>query len=321
MTPENPANFHYLRGKKPPESCIIAVGGGKGGVGKSFVSTGLAIFLAHLGHNTVLVDLDLGAANIHTSFGGKMPKLGINEFLLNEKLKIDEVATPSGYPNLRLVTGCTDSFELANIDNRQRSRLMSAIFNLKADFVILDLSAGTHTSTLDFFLMATRKLMVISPEPSSVENAYRFMKAAFYRRIRRFEHQLHLNDLLNEMMTNKERYGIRAPSDLLRVISKQDPANGLRLKNIMDQLNFEIILNQARTYQDIEMGQSIRSISSKYFGTPTSLLGHFDHDNAVWQSLRKRKHLLLEYPHSRLYVQFLKIARQLANENRKRAVV
>ena len=63
----------FVRGSGVPASIIVAVGGGKGGVGKSFLSTNIGIFLANMGFNTVIVDCDLGAPNVHTCLGEPPP--------------------------------------------------------------------------------------------------------------------------------------------------------------------------------------------------------------------------------------------------------
>ncbi len=315
----NSPKIYQLRGQVSPKSCIIAVGGGKGGVGKSMVSSSLAIFLSQMGHKTTLVDMDLGAANLHTCIGEGLPPIGINEYLSDDSLQLKDVVTPTKFANLGFISGASDTFDTVALTETGKSRLMSSLFNLDSEFTILDLSAGTHETTLDFFLMANKKIVVCTPEPSSIENAYRFMKSVFYRKIRRYEFQLGLADTIQHIMRNRNEYAVRSPSDLIRAILKEDTEKGQKLKSVISNLEFEIILNQARSLKDIDLGPSIQSVSRKYFGVPVSLLGHVEYDNAVWQSLRKRKPLLTEYPHSKLYSQLMNISRKLCGANLKKA--
>lgn len=315
------SQYQIVRGNVAPEATIIAVGGGKGGVGKSFVSSSIAIFLAHLGHETYLLDLDLGGANLHTTLGEGLPKVGINEFLTDNSLALTDVAVNTAYPNLKLIAGSSDLVDVADINDFQRSRLMSSLYKLKSKFIVLDLSAGSHHNTLDFFLMATHKVVVFTPEPSSIENAYRFLKAAFYRKIRRYEGQLQLNNIMNELMGNRTKLGVKSPADLLKSITQQDHESGVRLQKMMSEMNCEIILNQVRNLKDAELGPSIHGVCTKYFGIPFNYLGHLEHDNAVWQALRKRRHLLTEYPHSRVYAQMMAITRRLSAPQQKKAMV
>jgi flagellar biosynthesis protein FlhG len=310
-----------LRGRAEPGSTIIAVGGGKGGVGKSFISSSISIFLAQLGFKTVAIDLDLGGANLHTSLGLPLSPKGINEFILDPHLELHSVMQDTPWPNLQVVSGSSEALDTANVDEFQRSRIMSAIYRNKADFTVLDLSAGTHHSTLDFFLMANFKVVVFTPEPSSIENAYRFLKASFFRKLRRYEHQLQLKAQIDELLVNRAANNIKNPSDLLRVLIEKEPVMGTKLKNILAELNFQIVLNQARTRQEVDMGQALQSVCNKYFGFECNFLGGLEYDNAVWQSLRQRNHLLMTNRQSHLYAQLMGIARKIAKVQPQRAVV
>jgi flagellar biosynthesis protein FlhG len=312
---------HLIRGQGQAKSVIIAVGGGKGGVGKSFVSTNLSIFLANMGFSTLLLDLDLGAPNLHTYLGEEPPTKNFHEYLRGRSTNLIDTSVPTKFPKLRLISGANDHTELANISVSDQSRLMSGIFQLSTDFVVLDLSAGTHTSTLDFFLMAEHQILVMTPEPTSIENAYRFMKAAFFRKIKRFEMQLGLKETVRKLMSQQEEKKIRYPSDLIAEIVKLEPARGQQLKQLMGDLDFNIVLNQIRSSKELHLGTSVESVCRRYFGVPTRFLGHLEYDNAAWHSIRKRRPLLLDYPQSPLYTQVLSLARDLASPHLKKAVV
>jgi flagellar biosynthesis protein FlhG len=317
----NTPEFSPLRGRLEPSSTLIAVGGGKGGVGKSFVSSSMSIFLAQLGFETLAIDLDLGGANLHTSLGLPLTQKGINEFIIDPKVEFNEIIQETHWPKLKLIAGSSEVFDVANVDETQRSRVMSSIYKHKADFIVMDLSAGTHQSTLDFFLMAQHKIVVFTPEPSSVENAYRFLKASFFRKLRRYEYQLQLKSQIDELLANRNEHNIKSPADLIRVLVKREPVLGLKLKNILSDMNFEIVLNQARTRQEVDMGYALQSVCNKYFGFPCDFLGGLEYDNAVWQSLRQKHHLLMANRQSHLYAQLMAMARKVAKPKMLKAVV
>lgn len=317
----NTPEFSPLRGHSAPYATIVAVGGGKGGVGKSFVSSSISIFLAQMGFQTLAIDLDLGGANLHTALGVPLTTKGINEFITDPSLELEKLVQPTHWPKLNLISGSSETLDIANVDDLQRSRIMSAIHRFKADFIVLDLSAGTHHSTLDFFLMAQHKVSVFTPDPSSIENAYRFLKASFFRKLRRHEHQLRMKSQLDDLLTNKLTHGIKNPADLVRVLSEREPVLGLKLKNLLNELNFGIVLNQARTRQELEMGYALQSVCNKYFGFPCEFLGGLEYDNAVWQSLRQRNHLLIANRQSHLYAQLMGITRKIAKTTPLKAVV
>ncbi len=310
-----------IRGSAQANSILIAVGGGKGGVGKSFISSNIGIFLANMGFSTVIVDLDLGAPNLHTCLGEAPPNVNYHDFLAGKFDNLSKVAVATQFPKLRFISGANDHKELANITTAEQSRLMSALFHLDADFTILDLSAGTHTSTLDFFFMAHRHIVTLTPDPTSIENAYRFMKASYYRHIKRFERQLQLDRTVSELMLNPSNHNIKVPADLMNALLQVEPERGQEMKNIVNRLSFELVMNQVRGTKDVQLATSIEAVSRKYFGIRVNKLGQIDYDNAVWNALRKRRPVLLEYPHSNLYSQLLSIARDLASPHLKKAVI
>ncbi|MDZ4662636.1 MAG: P-loop NTPase [Pseudomonadota bacterium] len=300
---------------------IIAVGGGKGGIGKSLISSSLAISIAQLGYSVLLVDLDLGGANLHTCIGGPIPELGLFDFLSGRVDSLLAVATPTHFQRLSLISGSNDSLNIANLNPGTQERIVDELKKFPAQYLILDLGAGSNNSILDFFLMADRKIVALTPEPTSVENAYRFIKSAFYRSLKSIEGQLQIQDLIDVAMDQKNNLGIRTPADLIKYIKKSNPLSGQRLERAVQEFNIDILVNQIRTRADVDLGNSVASVCSKYFGIESNYVGYLDHDNAVWQALRKRRPVITEYPYSRLVAQFLNIAKNLVHRQAKKAVI
>jgi flagellar biosynthesis protein FlhG len=162
---------------------IWAIGGGKGGVGKSLVASSISIALSRMGLKVTAVDLDLGGANLHTSLGADLPRQTLSDFFSGRVDKLTSCLVPSGIPQLELISGAQDAIGVADIDGPQKMRLMTELRQLESDFVILDLGAGTSYNTLDFFIHSDVGIVTILPEPTSIENAYRFIKSLFYRRL------------------------------------------------------------------------------------------------------------------------------------------
>lgn len=300
---------------------IWAVGGGKGGIGKSFISSSLAICLTRMGKSVTLVDLDLGSANLHTCLGMKIPSQTLSDFITGRVHNLSEISTPTEIPGLNFISGFNDALNIADLDTTNKERLIRALRTIQTPYVILDLGAGTSENTLDFFLAADQKIIAVTPEPTSIENAYRFMKSSFYRKLRQAESELGIQSLIETAMDSKNQLGIKSPADLVRYISAVDPAAGLRLNDKIADFSMQLLLNQVRTRQDTELGHSMKSVCKKYFGIESEYLGYIDHDNAVWQSLRKRRPLVIEYPYSSIVAQFLGITKNLLNPTSLRAVI
>lgn len=310
----------FRSGPQMPNT-IWAVGGGKGGIGKSFISSSLAMCLTRMGKSVTLVDLDLGSANLHTCLGIKVPNESISDFISGRVDDLAKVTVNTEIPGLQFISGFNDALNVADLTPAARDRLIAAIRNIQTPYVILDLGAGTSENTLDFFLAADQKIVAVTPEPTSIENAYRFMKSAFYRRLRQAEGELGIQSLIEAAMDSRNQHGIKSPADLVRHIASVNPEAGLRLQTKISDFQLQFLLNQVRTREDIEIGASMKSVCRKYFGIESNYLGYIDHDNAVWQALRKRRPLMVEFPYSAIVGQFLRITKNLINPQSLRAVV
>jgi flagellar biosynthesis protein FlhG len=272
---------------------VISIGGGKGGIGKSLISANLGIELARRGKRVVLVDADLGGANLHTTLGVEVPRRTLSDFIERKVQRIDEVVTPTGIANLGLVSGALDHLDAANPRHAQKMRLLRHVQQLDADFAILDLGAGTHTNVLDFFLVSDHGVLVLVPEPTAVENAYRFVKAAFWRRMRNVAQVYGYEPLLRTVM---EGASFRSPVELVETVSRRDPDAGQNLARQLAAFRPRLVVNQARTPQDGEIGRAVVAAWRKYFGLEMDYLGFIQYDDEMWRTLRARRPLLIERP-------------------------
>ncbi len=130
---------------------LWSIGGGKGGVGKSIFTMALGITLARLGNRVVLVDGDLGGANLHTMMGIRFPEVTLEDFLLRRVTRLEDILQPTSIEGISLVCGADDLLGAANPTYSQKMRFFKDLEALPADFVLLDLGAGTSFNTLDFF--------------------------------------------------------------------------------------------------------------------------------------------------------------------------
>lgn len=292
---------------------IWAFGGGKGGIGKSFLCSNIGVCAAQLGHEVVIIDLDLGGANLHTCLGGMSPRTSLSDFLSGRVPHLEGVFTETPIKNLKIISGANDALNVTALNTMAKEKLIKAIKGLSSKYILLDLGAGTSEATMDFFIAADQSIVVTTPEPTSIENAYRFIKTAFYRKIRQAENNLSIQHIIDEAMDQKNRYGIRTPSDLIKHIATAHPNAGKHLKASLEQLHMKLIINQARSHHDTELGNAMKSVCQKYFGIDLDYLGHVDFDNTAWQSLRKKQPLVTALPFSNLTSILFRMARRLAD--------
>lgn len=293
---------------------IWAIGGGKGGVGKTLITANFAITLARAGARVVLVDLDLGGANLHTCLGVEANDKTLTD-LFNPNIKsLQELVVPTIVPNLSLISGAQDSLNVANLPHAQKQKLLNKLRQLPADYVLLDLGAGTSYNTLDFFLAADVGILVVLPEPTSIENAYRFIKSSFYRKLKNIEYLFDARSLVDATMNRKNELGIRTPADLLRSLEEQYPEVGSKVRKAVNEFEIKLVVNQSRTETDADVGFGVRNVCKKYFGFNLDYLGQLEYDSAVWQSVRKKRPLALEYPSSPLIPAIQRMVGQIVAE-------
>ncbi|HZN93023.1 MAG TPA: P-loop NTPase [Myxococcales bacterium] len=307
--PRTPAAPPGLQRRSRPRR-IIAVGGGKGGIGKTMVSANLGIALARAGQRVLLVDADLGGANLHTCLGVPSPQLTLSDFVGRHTDKIEDVVVPSGVPNLRLIAGASDVLDAANPRYQQKVKLLRNLQGVDADYLVLDLGAGTAFNTLDFFLLADTGLLVLLPEPTSVENAYRFMKAAFFRKLQYLEDQYGIAALVEDMLSTREG-AVRTPYEFVARVKAQDPGVGEGLERELKDFRVHLVVNQVRTTADNNVGQAVVSAWKKFFGLELSFLGSVRYDDEAWKAVRRRRPVLLERPDCDAAQAMVKIAERL----------
>ncbi len=281
-----------------PRREIWAIGGGKGGIGKTFVTASLGVTLAQMGKRVLLIDTDLGCANLHTCLGVQ-PQTTLSDFVQGKVRNIREILVPTEIKNLAIVSGAKDYLEIANPKHTQKMRLIRQIHELDFEYILLDLGAGTSFTSLDFFLIAQIGILIVLPEPTSIENVYRFIKSAFYRRFKKSATDPDVRAVVNLAMDEKNERGIRTPYDLIEQVGQLDAAAGEKLKEAVGAFSPKIIVNQVRSKDDVTLGFSMRSACAKYYGIKVDYVGHIAHDDHVWQAMKKRRPLLLEYPYSR----------------------
>jgi flagellar biosynthesis protein FlhG len=292
---------------------IWAIGGGKGGVGKSLVSANVAICLALMGNKVVAVDLDLGGANLHTCLGLPIPTMTLSDYISKKVTNFEDLLVSTPIHNLKIISGAQDELGMANLKHMHKNQIIRKLHELDADYILFDLGAGTAFNTIDFFITADKGILVVLPEPTSIENTYRFIKSVFYRRLKMIDGIADLEPLIEEAMKSKitASGGSTSPSDLIKKICELNPEVGLKVKNEMGHFRPNLIINQVRSQADIDIGYSIQSICRKYFGIEMTFPGYLDYDQSVWQSVRKRKPLLIEYPNSKLVNNFDRIVNRL----------
>ena len=290
---------------------LIAVGGGTGGVGKTFVTANLATALARLGKRVIVVDVDLDAANLHTCLGVPSPRRSLADYVSGREEDLGKLLVDTPLPNLKLIGATHANLADAQPSHLRRVRLLRGLRQLDADLVLLDLGAGAHASVLDYFLVSDDGILVLQPEPTSVENAYSFLRAAFYRRMRLAMVGHGVRQLVTLAMDQRNERGIRTPLDLLREIEATDTTEARRFVETMRVFRPRLIVNCARTAEDVKLGFAVSSVCKKYFGIDAEYLGYVNHDDEARRSVSMRRPIVDLHSDADVSIYLQRIARKL----------
>jgi flagellar biosynthesis protein FlhG len=306
-------NQYLPEGLEPERKVKIwAIGGGKGGVGKSLLTANTSICLALMGYKVVAIDLDLGGANLHTTLGVSIPEATLSDYLTKKVARFEDLLTPTLIENLYIVSGAQDDVGMANLKQMHKNKILNKLSELDADYILLDLGAGTSFNTLDFFISADQGILTALPEPTSIENTYRFIRSIYHRKLKMAEELLEVGPLIDRAL-NAKIQSQATPAELIDKVIEINEEKGLLLKAEIEKLSPKLVINQARTQADVDIGHSMKIICKKYFGIQLDYVGYLDYDATVWQSVKKRKPLLMEFPNSTLVNSFDRIVHRLLN--------
>lgn len=286
---------------------VVAIGGGKGGVGKSLVAANVGIFLATLGKRVILVDAAFGTANLHIFAGVPRPSRSLSEALVANGPRLAELAVPTYVPGVRLIGGVYDPPWVAEPSSAQVNAIAEQLHQLPADWVVVDLGPGIASPVLELFLAADVQLLVAVPDPTSIELMHRFIKAVFLRSLDR-RGLTHLAQAVSRDPRHLEGGTPSALEVYLGAVQDRvaevDP-----LREAILTFSPHLVINAARSKSDMELGRAVASAARRRLGTPIRYLGHLEYDEAVWASTRRRRPLLIEHPETRIAKCFERVAR------------
>lgn len=272
---------------------ILTFGGGKGGIGKSVIAANMAIALALSGKKVIIMDADLGAANLHAILGIKSPPLGLKDFIFNG-YPLKALLMDSGVKNLKFISGAGDVPGISNIPYRVKLKLINNIKELKADYIVIDLAPGISYNTIDFFNITDNGIIITTPEVTSVMSIFSYMKGAFHRRILNlFKNN---DDVIEIIKTTKGPYNI---TEFKGRLSKLNSSYAEMLDNMLNNFRPMLIVNRLRKSTDTAIGESIMKLVKKNLCIEIKNLGHMVESEAVKKSVEYMKPFFIKEPNDK----------------------
>jgi len=284
----------------PPNQRIWAVGGGKGGVGKSLFSTNLAVILTELGHNVIAIDLDLGNANMHTALGVRYPRWTLIDFLNGKAKNLHEILLDTSLFNLKFISGAGGIIGSANMWHTQKLKLMRYIEKLHADHIVLDLGAGTSYNTIDFFISATDHVIVTTPESPSIQSAFNFIRISIFRKLHSlFSHSKQAIELINNSKAPAADGSIIKMKEVVEALGKIDPENTQRYLDFKRDFKPYIVLNMILRNDEVKLGNGIEEVIKRYLDVNAEFAGSISFDNIIRESVEAEMPYIIKAPKSR----------------------
>jgi flagellar biosynthesis protein FlhG len=299
---------------------LIAVGGGRGGVGKSLVAGSLAVYFAQLGKPVILVDADPTGANLHTHFGARaaLREPPVDPVASHDTAAEDRTAsawstalTGTSVPGLQLLPAAHDSVAAPTALRASRKhRWLHRLRALPAELIVIDVGPGHGAVSVDLLLAADMGIVVTVPEPPAIEETYRFIRAAFVRRVRRAlspdKFRLGLFDKAMQQIGH-----LASPVDLSRALTKVERELSRIAWTEVKRMRLSLVVNQTRVRSDQDLGQQMCSLVGRHYSVELDELGHIEHDDTVWLSVRKHRPLLIDSPSSKASRNIERIARRV----------
>lgn len=295
---------------------ILPIASGKGGVGKSAISLNLSVALAQLGKKVILCDFDFGGANLHTMLGHKNNKPGLGHFINKLEEHLEPLIQETAVENLGFIAGDCLFPGTANMDFFSKKKILKELNQLDADYVILDLGAGSAFNTLDFFLITYKSILVTTPEITSILNAYSFLKSSVFRF---FAQQFPARSEERKMIQNFTQTRLEGTElsfiTLRNQLYESFPETAAKAINKLDMFRPQVILNKGKESADIEMAQRLKSLVKNKLNMNMEFIGFIPQDDDVSFSIARRTPLLLLNPNGDFAKRIYPTAQRVIDNN------
>ena len=274
---------------------IIAVGGAKGGIGKSIFSANLAVSLSRMGHETVLIDLDLGGANLHLYLGETSLPYTLNDFLSRRATQLEEIMVTTRY-GPKLIGGDSSRLGAANIDFVLKLKLLRSIRMIDADYIILDLGGDTSYNIIDFFLAADHGLVLTTCDPTSYLEAYNFIKVSLFRKLNRLfgaesdcgvERDPVLKGLIEEATLSGNGRRVKTIDQLMERIEREQPHHQFLIRDVVSKFRPFLVVNMVESDSDaVAVVKRIQDVARKMLSIHVEHLATLPYQSEIKWSAR-----------------------------------
>ncbi len=249
------------------EAKIFTITSGKGGVGKSNTAVNLALHFRKLGKRVIILDADFGTANVEVMFG-TIPKHNLSDYVFGD-LELSDIIT-EGPEGIGFISGGSGILQLNNLNKDQLNGVIYGLSELNnyCDILLIDTGAGVSDTVLEFVLSSPDVLLITTPEPSSITDAYSLVKSV-YKNKEYQKNQPRIHVVANKVTTEDE--GKAVYTKLNSVVKKFLNGN----LNYLGNIPYDTILETAvRNQQIVSLSSPASKSARAYFDLANKLLGN-----------------------------------------------
>lgn len=273
---------------------LVALASGKGGVGKTLISVGIAWYLAKIGYRVTIADLDFGVGNLHLSVGIGRTDSSLDDFLRDPQVDLNSllVAVPNN-EKLAILPGAGRRSSITGVTLEQKQELVERLGNLRADFVVLDLGAGCSLDNLDYFYSSDHQIVVATGDLSSMIALTAFLKKA----------QIHaILKTLPKLAPSLADIARREFSHVAEIYAAIEPEMGeVQSRSLLNaaRTSFKpsVLLNRLNNDDNAQV-QRVGKNLERQFSIPAHILGKIPDDVAVTRCRRLGQNVFYHEPSS-----------------------
>jgi flagellar biosynthesis protein FlhG len=288
----------YLEGMKPfirnnghlRRAKLWAIAGGKGGVGKSVLTTLLGVALARAGKRVVIVDADFSGANQRQLFAMRQASPNIWRLVDNQE-PLAEAALATAVPNLRLITAPEIAHDSDQATILRRIRFIRALRYIDAEYVLLDFGPRTDLRELSYFLTADLNLVVSTPEPTAMENLAKFIKSVVKQKLQLAVESLSRGGGMGEWGTDEKATLLQQTVSYLH--RHGIPAEEL-MRRVAGSFSLRVLFNQVTDDKYRKDMNLLNSYLSHEVGVSAEIAGAIPFDPAIRAAIRANRLFALD---------------------------
>lgn len=254
---------------------IISIGGGKGGVGKSTITANIGSLLIRSGRSVGFIDADLGGANLHLCLGVRRPGAGLQDYVSGKYKTLNEVAVSVQEQKGWLISGASDILELANPNFSQKQKIIRNLAKMEADYILVDLGAGSDNHVTDFFAAFPFGIIVIDGLPTSIENAYGFLKNGILRGLARlFTGRPEIQNCIKRFRDPHGGRPFATIGEMLEGLKNDFPEAVTDMRVWLQRRKTFLVLNMVKDTEDVRVGERFAEMVKKYLNISMYYIGY-----------------------------------------------